>query len=62
MIGNVFTNMPPRREAYVRRPALENELRDRLLDARHPVITLQGRGGIGKTSLAFRLARAHRSR
>jgi tetratricopeptide (TPR) repeat protein len=38
---------------YVHRAALEAELRALLLDSRHPVITLVGRGGIGKTSLAL---------
>jgi hypothetical protein len=53
IVGNAFTNMPPRREGYVRRAALEAELVALLTDARHPVITLQGRGGVGKTSLAL---------
>lgn len=51
--GNTFGNLPPAPRTYIPRPALERELRDRLLDARHPVITLLGRGGIGKTSLAL---------
>jgi len=53
IVGNVFTNMPPRREGYVRRAVLEAELIDVLQDSRHPVVTLQGRGGVGKTSLAL---------
>ncbi|TNC16620.1 hypothetical protein FHE66_14690 [Georgenia sp. 311] len=53
VVGEVFTNMPPRRDAYVPRPELERELRFTLLDSRNPVITLQGRGGVGKTSLAL---------
>ncbi|MFI5496609.1 NB-ARC domain-containing protein [Actinoplanes sp. NPDC051859] len=53
VVGNVFTNMPPRRQGYVKRAALEAELKARLTDDRHPVVTLQGRGGIGKTSLAL---------
>lgn len=52
-VGNVFSNMPPRRVGYVSRAALESELGTRLGDDRHPVVTLQGRGGIGKTSLAL---------
>ena len=40
---------------YIRRPELEDELRNTLLNDRHPVITLVGRGGIGKTSLALKV-------
>ena len=53
IIGNAFTNMPPKREGYVKRSALESELTNLLTDDRHPLITLQGRGGVGKTSLAL---------
>ena len=53
VVGNLLTNMPGTREHYVARPHLEGELSERLLDDRYPVITLQGRGGIGKTSLAL---------
>ena len=53
VVGETFTNVPPRLPGYVHRPALEAELRTLLLDERHPVITLVGRGGIGKTSLAL---------
>ena len=53
VVGQSFSNMPPVRPHYVSRPSLEKELTDLLLDDRHPVITLQGSGGIGKTSLAL---------
>jgi tetratricopeptide (TPR) repeat protein len=53
VIGNAFTNMPPKRGGYVKRPALETQLTALLSDDRHPLITLQGRGGVGKTSLAL---------
>ena len=53
VVGEVFTNMPPPREGYIARPSLERELRGVLLDSRNPVVTLQGRGGVGKTSLAL---------
>jgi tetratricopeptide (TPR) repeat protein len=53
--GNAFGNVPPLPVGYVRRPELELELQERLIDSRHPVITLVGRGGIGKTSLALRV-------
>ena len=53
VIGDVYTNLPTATPYYVRRPQLENELRESLIDDRHPIVTLVGRGGIGKTSLAL---------
>lgn len=53
--GNVFGNIPPLVPDYVGRLELEKELAGVLVDDRHPVITLVGRGGIGKTSLALRV-------
>jgi hypothetical protein len=53
--GNCYANLPPARADYVHRPALEERLFDRLIEDNHPVITLAGRGGIGKTSLALRV-------
>lgn len=50
---DVFSNMPPAPKTYIRRPELETELMDKLTDERNPVITLLGRGGIGKTSLSL---------
>ncbi len=51
--GSSFGNLPPPQPGYVHRPALEGELSERLRDDRHPVVTLVGSGGIGKTSLAL---------
>lgn len=51
--GNAFGNLPDRSLGYVSREALEAELIGSLLDDRHPVVTLKGGGGIGKTSLAL---------
>jgi hypothetical protein len=51
--GLCFGNLPPVPSGYVKRPALEEELTQELNDERHPVVTLAGRGGIGKTSLAL---------
>lgn len=51
--GNCFTNIPTNPIVYINRKELEDELIGKLMDARHPVITLVGRGGIGKTSLAI---------
>jgi hypothetical protein len=53
IVGNLFSNMPPLPEYYVQRTELEQQLTERLCDDRYPVITLQGRGGVGKTSLAL---------
>jgi hypothetical protein len=56
--SNVFGNLPALPESYVRRPKLEKELEERLLDRNHAIVTLHGNGGVGKTYLA--LAGAHR--
>lgn len=53
VIGNCFTNIPSIQSLYIPRPQLEDELKKTLSDDRHPVITLVGKGGIGKTSLAL---------
>jgi tetratricopeptide (TPR) repeat protein len=53
--GNCLSNVPDIIEDYVRRPALESELKALLLDDRRPIITLVGRGGIGKTSLSIKV-------
>jgi hypothetical protein len=55
VVGKVFTNLPGPPTEYVRRTALEDELNAALCDDRHPIITLAGRGGIGKTSLTLRV-------
>lgn len=52
-LGNVWTNLPPSPSSYVPRPELEERVFSLLNNDRHPVITLVGRGGIGKTSLAL---------
>ncbi|THA25787.1 hypothetical protein E4198_14730 [Streptomyces sp. RKND-216] len=52
-VGQALSNVPPRPDRYVERAALERELAELLCDDRHPVVTLQGRGGVGKTSLAL---------
>lgn len=50
---NALANIPQEMPGYIMRPALEQKLIDILLeDKRFPVVTLKGRGGIGKTSLA----------
>lgn len=53
--GNVFTNAPECTEDYVDRPELEAELFELLMDDRRPVVTMQGSGGVGKTSATLRV-------
>lgn len=53
--GHCFSNAPELIRDYVPRPTLENDLRHLLLDDKRPIVTLVGRGGIGKTSLALKV-------
>ena len=55
IVGNCFTNLPIFESLYIPREILETQLYNVLVDDRHPVVTLVGRGGIGKTSLALRV-------
>ena len=56
VFSNVLGNLPPRSPRYIARPVLQSELTTRLLDRNHPIVTLHGRGGVGKTSLAIHVA------
>lgn len=53
--GSCFSNAPELAPGYIDRKELEAQLLDLLTDTRWPIITLLGRGGIGKTSLALRV-------
>jgi hypothetical protein len=53
--GNCFTNAPDLVSDYVSRPKLEGELLKLLRDDKRSIVTLVGRGGIGKTSLALKV-------
>ena len=54
-LGNTFANVPPMPSEYVPRLGLEGRLIAELTTAdRHPIITLTGPGGIGKTTIAIR--------
>ena len=55
VIGQTLVNLPPPPRGYIRRQLLEDELQAALVDDRHPVVTLVGRGGIGKTSVALQV-------
>ena len=52
--GRTFSNVPPILRDYVPRPELVNSLKEELLEtARHPIVSLTGPGGIGKTTIAI---------
>jgi NB-ARC domain len=53
VVENVFTNLPAVPTGYVSRPRLEAEIREAITNDRHPIVTLVGQGGIGKTSLTL---------
>lgn len=53
--GESLGNLPCTPDKYITRSALEAEVKSVLLDSRHPVVTLVGRGGIGKTSTALKV-------
>lgn len=55
MLDASFTNIPAVLPTYVERSGLESELLGTLHNDRHPVATLSGAGGIGKTSIALRV-------
>ena len=55
VFGETFANLPPQANEYVTRITLEDELKTVLTDDRHPVVSLVGRGGVGKTSLALKV-------
>ncbi len=55
IVGNLLSNIPKLPTDYVARPLLEFELAKEIRNDRHAVITLVGRGGIGKTSLALKV-------
>jgi hypothetical protein len=53
--GSCFSNVPDLVSDYVGRVKLEGDLHKLLLDDKRPIVTLVGRGGIGKTSLALKV-------
>ena len=53
--GNCFSNVPETSRDYIQRDKLESELLTLLMDRRRPVVTLQGAGGVGKTSVTLQV-------
>lgn len=51
--GSTFTNAPEPLGDYIARPNYERELTDILVREAHPVVSVWGRGGIGKTSITL---------
>lgn len=52
--GETFSNAPTLASGYIRRKSLEDQLFELITDReRRPIVSLIGRGGIGKTSLAL---------
>ena len=53
-LGNTFANVPTLSTIYVERTAPERQIIDELQNSdRHPILSLRGSGGIGKTTLAI---------
>ena len=53
VVGETFVNLPPTIPDYVPRTELEATVSRLITDDRHPIVTLAGRGGVGKTSTAL---------
>ncbi len=54
VVGNLLTNLPPKPIGHVPRSALESKLAEELRTTdRHPIVSLTGSGGVGKTTVAI---------
>ena len=54
LYGNVFTNLPPMPRGRIPREVLESAVEQELRNNEiHPIVTLTGPGGIGKTTIAL---------
>lgn len=55
-VNNCFSNIPPSKHLYIPRNTLEEQLEKQiLLTDQHPIVSLTGPGGIGKTTLAIKV-------
>ena len=62
-LGKTFANVPPMLNGYVPRPDLADNLEQELFEFdRHPILSMTGPGGIGKTTVAVAALRAASSR
>ena len=54
VLGDTFSNIPPKSIGYIPRNALEDRLKEELLNSdRHPIVSLTGPGGVGKTTIGI---------
>lgn len=53
VLNNIFSNAPKKSHDYIDRSLIEGRIFELLRNDRHPIVTLVGRGGVGKTSLAL---------
>ena len=54
VLGDTFSNIPPMSIGYIPRNALEDRVKEELLNSdRHPIVSLTGPGGVGKTTIGI---------